>query len=72
MKMTFGQTDVAQGPNVIIQHTAITIPWSYAKIFLYLLQVNVAAHEAEVGHVNVPKNILQRRPQNSLLKTLLA
>jgi hypothetical protein len=62
MKITFGQTDLTQGPNVIIQHTAITIPWPYVKIFLYLLQVNIVAHEAEVGHVAVPASILGAPP----------
>jgi hypothetical protein len=62
LKMTFGQTDLSLGPNVIIQHTAITIPWNYAKIFLYLLQVNIAAQEAEFGHINVPAHILSKPP----------
>jgi len=58
MKITFGQTDLMLGPNIIVQHTAITIPWPYAKIFLYLLQTTIAAQEAEVGHIDVPANIL--------------
>lgn len=58
VKITFGQTDVSQGPNVIIQHTAITLPWSYLKIFCYLLQSQVAAQEAEYGHIPVPQKIL--------------
>jgi hypothetical protein len=58
MKMTFGQTDVTQGPNVIIQHTAVTLPWSYVKIFCYLLQAQIAGQEAEYGHIPVPQKIL--------------
>jgi Protein of unknown function (DUF3467) len=63
MKMTFGQTDASVGPNVVIQHTAITIPWSYAKVVMYLLQVNIAAQEAEFGHIEVPPNILAKPNQ---------
>jgi hypothetical protein len=63
MKLTFGQTDLALGPSVIVQHTAITIPWSYAKIFVYLLQANIAAREAEAGHIDVPTKILMPPPE---------
>jgi hypothetical protein len=58
LKITFGQTDIVQGPNVIIQHTAITLPWNYVKIFSYLIQAQIAAQEAEYGHITVPSNIL--------------
>jgi hypothetical protein len=58
MKIMFGQTDVTQGQNVIIQHTAITLPWPYLKIFSYVLQTQIAAQEAEFGHISVPQNIL--------------
>jgi hypothetical protein len=58
MKITFGQTDLALGPNIIVQHTAITIPWPYVKILVYLLQANIAAKEAEAGRIEVPRNIL--------------
>ncbi len=58
LKITFGQTDIVQGPNVVVQHTAITIPWNYAKIFAYLIQAQIAAQEAEFGHIPVPSNIL--------------
>jgi|ERR1019366_1011999 hypothetical protein len=58
IKITFGQTDISLGPNVVIQHTAITIPWPYAKVLSYLLQSQIAAREAEDGHIPFPKNIL--------------
>jgi hypothetical protein len=62
LKMTFGQTDVAAGPNVVVQHTAITLPWSYVKLLSYLLQAQVAAREAEEGHIPVPVRILPAPP----------
>jgi hypothetical protein len=61
--ITFGQTDQVQGPNVIIQHTAITIPWSYAKILVYFLQLNIIGQEIENGHIKVPPNILAPPPK---------
>jgi hypothetical protein len=60
LKITFGQTDVAQGPNIIVQHTAITLPWTYVKIFSYLLEAQIVAQEAEHGHIPVPANILNQ------------
>jgi hypothetical protein len=64
LKMTFGQTDQTLGSDVIVQHTAITIPWSYAKIFSYFLQATIAAQEAEVGHIEVPSKILLPPPED--------
>jgi hypothetical protein len=62
LKITFGQTDLAIGPNVVVQHTAMTMPWPYVKVFSYLFQVQVAAHEAENGHIEVPHSILNAPP----------
>jgi hypothetical protein len=62
LKIYFGQTDIAQGANVVVQHTAITLPWNYAKIFSYLLQTQIAAREAEDGRIPVPKHIVPTPP----------
>jgi hypothetical protein len=62
LKIYFGQTDIVQGPNVVVQHTAITLPWNYAKIFCYVLQTQIAAREAEDGRISVPKHIVPVPP----------
>jgi Protein of unknown function (DUF3467) len=62
LKIIFGQTDQSLGENVIVQRTAITLPWPYAKILAYLLQANLAAREAEDGHIVIPKNIIGPPP----------
>lgn len=62
VKLTFGQTDTFLGPNVVVQHTAITIPWSYAKMLVYLVQTHLAHRESEDGHVPVPKGLLAPPP----------
>lgn len=64
LKIVFGQTELSVGPNVVLQHTAMTLPWNYAKIFCYLLSAQVAAHEAENGRVLVPRNILGPPPDS--------
>ena len=38
-------------------HTSITIPWAQAKLMAYYLQVNLAIHEANHGHVRVPSQV---------------
>ena len=57
--------------NVVVQHTAITLPWNYVKLLSYLLQANVAAREAEDGHISgSPEDYLlplQRNFQRRLL-----
>lgn len=62
LKLIFGQTDLSIAPNAVVQHTAITIPWPYIKVFSYLFQAQIAAHEAENGRVVVPRNILNAPP----------
>jgi hypothetical protein len=58
LKITFGQTDQTQGQNAVVQHTSITIPWPYAKIFAYMLQAQIVAKECEDGHIAAPANII--------------
>lgn len=62
LKIVFGQTDPFLGSNVVVQHTAITLPWNYVKLLSYLLQANVAAREAEDGHIPVPPKIIPAPP----------
>jgi hypothetical protein len=62
LKITFGQTDLAAGHNAVVQHTAITLPWPYVKIFAYLLQTHLTAREVEDGRIPVPKNIVAAPP----------
>ena len=64
LKMTFGQTDLSIGPNVVVQHTAMTLPWPYVKIFSYLLSTQIAAHESENGRIPVPTHILSPPPDS--------
>ena len=61
-KITFGQTDLAEGKNVVVQHTAITLPWPYVKLFIYLLQTHLASREAEDGRIPVTKGMIAPPP----------
>lgn len=58
LKITFGQTETQISPQAVIQHTAITLPWPYVKVFAYMLQIHLAGREAEDGKIMVPKGIV--------------
>lgn len=58
LELVFGELDQAQGPNIIIQHTAITIPWAQAKILWYFLGVHITGHESEFGRIKIPAAII--------------
>jgi hypothetical protein len=60
LRLIFGQIQPAKGPNVVVQHTAITLPWSQAKVLSYLLQFHLIGQELENGKVAVPKGVIVR------------
>lgn len=63
LRLVFGQLDQSQGPNTIVQHSAVTLPWPQAKVMLYFLQMHLASHEAEHGKIIVPKGIIPEFPK---------
>jgi hypothetical protein len=58
LKLIFGQQEQFLGPNAVLQHTAVVLPWPQIKIMAYLLQVNLAVHEQLNGRVHVPGGII--------------
>ena len=57
LKIVFGDTDLRSATNegeVLVQHTAITLPWALVKTVIYFLEGNLAIHEAANGPVHVP------------------
>jgi hypothetical protein len=63
LKMTFGELDQSLGPQVVVQHTAMTVPWTYVKILAYLLQINVMGYEASNGRIIIPKGLITPIPK---------
>jgi hypothetical protein len=49
LKVTFGQIDQVAGQPLIKQHLAVSIPWAQAKLAVYWLQVQIIAHELDLG-----------------------
>jgi hypothetical protein len=60
LKFLFGQLDLNLDPTkeLVLQHSAITLPWSQAKMLAYLLQVHIAMHESQMGRVTVPQGLI--------------
>jgi len=62
LKLIFGQLDQSTGGEVIELHTAVTIPWTTAKILLHYLRVNIALHELENGKIRMPSRVFPNAP----------
>ena len=65
IKLNFGELDQKLGPNVVVQHTGITLSWPQAKLLNYFLQLHIAHHEAENGDISVPKGVIQAFPEQT-------
>jgi hypothetical protein len=61
LKLLFGEYDL--GDNTVLMHSAMTMPWAQAKILAYLMQVHVAAHEAQFGKIVLPKDAVVEIPE---------
>jgi hypothetical protein len=62
LKLIFGQLDQSQQPVVVEQHTAMTMPWSHAKIMAYFFIVNIIIHQGQHGMINIPSAVIPPRP----------
>lgn len=51
LNLTFGQIDMARG--TVEQHTSVTIPWTVAKVLIYLLQANVVGYEIQNNKIQL-------------------
>src|SRR5689334_3796431 len=51
LKLVFGELDQSLGPNVVVQHTAITIPWPQIKLLLFGLNISLTEHEGRAGRI---------------------
>src|ERR1700727_754877 len=60
LKILFGELD--QSAGVIEQHTAVTVPWSIAKISLYYLATQVAGYEIVNGKIPIPPSVVPLPP----------
>ncbi len=62
LKVIFGQSEQRPDGEVIVQHTAITMPWAVAKLAIFYLQVNVALQELQNGKIVIPPSQVPPEP----------
>lgn len=62
LSLVFGKIEPSKGPNNVVQHSAITLPWSQIKVGIYFLQVTLAAHEFLNGRIQIPKGVVNPPP----------
>lgn len=62
LKILFGQLDASLGKGQVDWHTALTMPWIQAKIFSYLLQLNIAVYEQTHGKIRIPLEVMPAAP----------
>ena len=58
LKLIFGQLDQSEGKVRIVQHSAITVPWTQAKLMVYWLRGQIEAHELANGKIHIPPPII--------------
>jgi hypothetical protein len=64
LKVFLGELDQGAGggtPGVEF-HTAVSIPWMAAKLFIYWLRLNLAFYEINNGKINIPERLLPPKP----------
>jgi hypothetical protein len=64
LKVIFGCVDSSAGPNTVLQHTAMALPWPSVKCLAYLLRTQLAIYEAMNGHVPFPVGGLTPPPSS--------
>lgn len=62
LKILFGQLNQAFDPNVIDQHTAVTIAWAEAKLLLHFLTIQLALYEDMNGKILIHPSLLPPPP----------
>jgi len=63
LRVIFGQNDQQLGENVVVQHTAMTLPWAQIKVMIYFMQTHLLAHEIQNGRIMIPPNLILPIPE---------
>jgi len=58
LKLVFGQLDQSEGEVKVVQHSAITVPWTQVKLMVYWLRGQIEAHELANGKIHIPPPII--------------
>jgi Protein of unknown function (DUF3467) len=58
LKVIHGQLDQTSGKPTIDWHTSVTMTWAAAKMFSYLIALNVLIYESNHGHISLHPSIV--------------
>jgi hypothetical protein len=56
LKLIFGEWSGRS--NSVEYHTSITVPWAQAKLIMYYLRANIAAHEIINGKIRIRQEVV--------------
>jgi hypothetical protein len=62
LKVIFGQLEQHGGKTKVDWHTAVTMPWTAAKIFVYFLRINIMIHEVRNGPIKIARSVIPALP----------
>ncbi len=62
LKLTFGELNMSEGPNVVDQKFSTTIPWAQAKVLHYFLSLHLFGQEEDYGRIVIPTGIIPPWP----------
>lgn len=63
LKLLFGELDQSDpSKSLIEQHTSMALSWPTAKIAAYFITVNVLAHQASLGQIQLRPDVVPARP----------
>jgi hypothetical protein len=63
LKLVFGQNDQQVGPNAVVQHTAMTLPWAQVKVLIYALRLALIDQESRSGRVQLKRGLIAEFPE---------
>jgi hypothetical protein len=62
LKLYFGQLDLRPHKNDVDWHTAMTLPWTQARVLEYYLRANTVFYEKKFGPILMPPQTLPPIP----------
>jgi hypothetical protein len=57
LKLILGILDQTGGKVAVEQHTAVSIPWTQAKLLCYWLRLNLEIYEMNNGKIHIPQGV---------------
>lgn len=66
LRLIFGKLDQQVPGNVVVQSSAITLPWAQVKVLHYFLGIHLSSQEIHNGRVQIPSGIIPPIPDKMI------